>query len=279
MKRFIKQILGVIGLYHPVQLRYRAILSGIKRISYRISYRSFRGTGFLCNICGSSYSRFVPGIPDAENEVAITKHQVIAGYGDHIFCPNCLSNARERLVIACLDDLFILEGKSVLHFSPEKYVYRYVKSKANVVTADLNPGFYSLIDPAVRKEDATQLQLPENTFDLIIANHVLEHIPDDLQAMQEFFRVLKPGGSAILQVPYSEILETTIETPGIHDPALQSLLYGQNDHVRIYALNDYLKRLRHAGFTAEPLPASTLEKYQKYATQPGEVFFNISKPA
>ena len=157
-------------------------------------------------------------------------------------------------------------------------VYDYLKKKGTVVTADLHPGFYRHIDPAVRQEDITALSFADGSFDLLVANPVLEHIPDDRRAMAECFRVLKPGGRAVLQVPYSVLLNDTLESPNIHDPDLQSVLYGQEDHVRIYALKDYMCRLEQAGFEVAMAKDPERTAMLAFATQPGEEFILVSKP-
>ena len=102
---------------------------------------------------------------------------------------------------------------------------------------------------------------------MIIANHILEHIPEDIKAIKEMFRVLKNGGMAILQVPYSQKLATTIEDPFISDPHKQEQLYGQKDHVRIYALADYLSRLKIGGFEVKVLQSETLDQFKANAIQ------------
>jgi len=106
----------------------------------------------------------------------------------------------------------------------------------------------------------------------------MEHIPDDKKAMKEIFRVLKHGGFAVLQVPYSMILDNTIEDPAIDNPQLQSALYGQRDHVRIYQLRDYVARLESAGFIVKQFHHEQLKHLDQYAIQQGEVFLDIRKP-
>jgi len=103
------------------------------------------------------------------------------------------------------------------------------------------------------KMDITDIQYPDASFDAIICNHVLEHVPDDRRAMRELYRVLKPGGWAILQVPYSEQITQSIEDPSITTPEARARVFGQEDHVRIYAKEDYLTRLEEAGFRMELL--------------------------
>lgn len=277
MKELFKSILKSIGLYHPLQSWYRQMLFNKRLQQTRKLYANFRGEGYTCNICQQSYSRFVPDQPSPENKTAITKNEMIAGYGENILCPNCLSTARERLVVARLAEMD-LTGKEVLHLSPEKNVYEFIEAKANVTTADLLPGFYRTIDGLVRKEDATSFSFDNASFDIIIANHILEHIPADVLAMKEIYRVLKPGGKAILQVPYSEKLTATQEMPGINDPARQSALFGQKDHVRNYALTDYVSRLQNSGFIVSVIPYSALAAYYTNAIQENECFFEIEKP-
>jgi SAM-dependent methyltransferase len=223
------------------------------------------------------YSRFADDHPSGCDKHAIESNKVIAGYGENIICPECMSTARERLVLAMLDDLRLHNGK-VLHLSPEKHVYARLKKDNDVITADLIPGFYRVIDNNIQSADATALKFDNGQFDLVVANHIMEHIPDDRKALKEIYRVLKPGGSAILQVPYSEMLSATIEDLSINDPVLQSKLYGQKDHVRIYALNDYIQRLSDAGFIVNKISYESLSDHYKYAIQQNECFLEIRKP-
>ncbi len=278
MKEFCKNILKQIGVYHPLQSFYRQIIFSFLNKKYKWQYRKYKGSGFCCNVCGATYNKFVPGHPSPENRHALEANQVIAGYGNNVFCPNCLSTSRERLVIGLLNDKLSVEGKKILHLSPEKNIYRYLSSGANVTTADLLPGFYKTIDGLVQKQDATKFSYADHSFDLVIGNHILEHIPDDYKAMKEIYRVLKPGSGAVLQVPYSETNTETIESPGINDPEMQSKLYGQKDHVRIYALKDYVTRLQHTGFLVSVIPYSDLHTYYPNAIQKGECFLLIRKP-
>ena len=277
MKEALKNILKKLGLYYFLQANYRNILSNVKRANYKIQYAKYKGKGFECNCCGASYSIFVPDYPAAENANAINTNEVIAGYGENILCPACLSTARERLIIALLKNEINISGKKILHFSPEKNIYNFIKQHNEVITADLQPLFYKIIDGKIKNEDATRLSFAGNSFDVIIGNHILEHIPDDAKAMEEMYRVLKPGGRAILQVPYSTKILNTLETHEINNPEKQSALYGQKDHVRIYQLQDYINRLQNAGFKVEVIDYSKLNAYYKNAIQPSEVFLSILK--
>ncbi len=95
--------------------------------------------------------------------------------------------------------------------------------------------------------DVTNIQFPDASFDVILCNHVLEHVGDDRRAMRELYRVLRPGGWAILQVPMDLSRESTFEDPSVTDPRERTRLFGQWDHVRLYG-RDYALRLRAAGF-------------------------------
>lgn len=278
MKEVLKKILKSAGIYHPLQSAYRELLTWLQRNIYRVRYRKFKGKGFTCIVCKSQYSEFGDDHPAKENQYAISKFNVIAGYGKNIICPYCLSTARERLVIAILSQ-FDLQGKEILHLSPEKNVYHLISEQADVITSDITPGFYKTIDRSILWQDATKLTFRDNCFNMVIANHVLEHIPDDKQALKEIFRVLKPGGSAILQVPYSESINETFENSDITDPHVRSAMFGQNDHVRIYSLADYVQRLKNTGFTVRILSYDQLKHLYKYAIQKDECFLEIIKPS
>lgn len=273
-----KNILHSLGIYHPLQSHYRNFVFHVKKLFFKISFFSYKGHGYTCNVCQQQYFRFVDDWPAAENKNALSIHNVIAGYGKNIICPNCLSNARERLVIDMLQRHIYIENKKILHLSPEKNVYHYLISKSQVVTADLVPGFYKNIDKHIKQEDLTALSFADQSLDVVIANHVLEHIPDDLKAMSEIFRVLKKGGVAILQVPYSETISETIEEPLIENPKRQSALFGQKDHVRIYQLKDYISRLEQSGFIVSEINYKELSAFHQHSIQLDETFLDIKKP-
>lgn len=254
------------------------VSGAVKRVISRIKFSKYKGTGFLCNVCGHSYEYFVDDLPSAENRSALEKNSVVAGYGKNIICPNCGSTARERLVLIMLNEHFAVFGKKVLHLSPEKYIYDFLKMKAaEVITADLHPGFYKHINAKTQEADLLKLPFGDEIFDLVVGNHILEHIPNDSKALSEIYRVIKRGGRAILQVPYSESNSSTLENPVINNAKEQSRLFGQKDHVRIYAFNNYVDRLRKAGFKVNVLRSSELELYAGHAIQEGEHFLMIYK--
>lgn len=270
MTTVLKKILQQLAIYHPLQTFYRSCLVAATNQYYQLTYAKYKGKGFICNFCNTSYEKFVPEYPNAAIANAIDSNQVIAGYGPNVYCPNCMSKNRERLLLAILENMLPIDNKKILHFSPEKNLYKYLATKANVTTVDIVPGFYKKIDSTISYADATNLHFENANFDMIIANHILEHIPEDKTAMKEMYRVLKPGGVAILQVPYSEKRTATIEDPFIKDSTKQEQLFGQKDHVRIYALTDYVHRLTVSGFTVNVITPIMLSQYAKFAIQAQE---------
>jgi SAM-dependent methyltransferase len=138
-------------------------------------------------------------------------------------------------------NLFDGRPKRLLHVAPEIQLSHRLKRVPGVdyLSIDLAWG------RAMMRADITNLLFPHDSFDVIYCSHVLEHIPNDHKAMTEFYRVLKPSGWAILQVPIKG--KTTFEDPSVTSPAERERLFGQSDHVRIYG-EDYVDRLERAGF-------------------------------
>lgn len=112
------------------------------------------------------------------------------------------------------------------------------------VKVDLNSPF------ADSYVDVCSLPFPDNTFDVIFCNHVLEHVRNDSTAISELYRVLRPAGWAVMQVPVEKSLTVTVEDPLIVDPLERERHFGQHDHVRLYG-SDYAERLTLCGFRVE----------------------------
>lgn len=151
-----------------------------------------------------------------------------------------------------------------MHFAPEEIFWQLFTSLKDIDywPVDLDPSRYG---GKVRKAvDITDITFDNDSFDLIMCTHVLEHIPDDKKAMRELYRVLKPGGMAFLNVPLFN-MPATLEKPEYNTPELRLKYYGQEDHVRAYGL-DYPQRLVDAGFkvqlfTMNGLDEKTLKRY------------------
>ena len=209
----------------------------------RIKALYYGGDRYVCPLCGARLRKFLPG--GLKLPVLKDKEVVGGGYHPNILCPFCRSLDRTRLLYLYLlhkTNLF-QKPRKILHFAPEKWIEDRVLQLpgADYLSADLHA------DNAMIKMDITDIRFPDNSFDVIICNHVLEHVVDDGKAMRELHRTLKPGGWAILQVPISLVLEKTYEDFSITTAAGREQAFGQWDHVRIYA-RDYKDRLEKAGF-------------------------------
>jgi SAM-dependent methyltransferase len=201
------------------------------------------GSGQDCPLCGWHFRRF---LPTGVKSPAYAEFGIVGGgYRQNAICPRCWSSDRERHLFLFLRDHTPLfhDPLRVLHIAPELNLSRLLRGRDNL---DYLSGDISSPRAMVRL-DVTRLGLPDGSFDVVLCNHVLEHIPDDRQAMSELFRVLSPGGWAVLQVPYAPALAETIEDPAVTTPEDRERIYGQHDHVRLYG-RDYLDRLERTGF-------------------------------
>ena len=192
-------------------------------------------------------------------------------------CPRCGSLERHRLLQLYLKNKTDFFNKSlrVLHISPLEIFRNDWSNLPNLeyISIDLLSTITTL------QVDISNIPLPDNQFDWIICYHVLEHISDDAAAMKELFRVLKPGGTAILQVPINSLLEKTYEDPSITSPQDRERAYGQTDHLRTYGL-DYKDRLEKSGFIVKPLDYTKElgdDLITKYCLMKSEVMYLCTK--
>ena len=212
------------------------------------------GNRLECPFCGGHFRRFRPA---GFHYPVIIEKQVIGGHWhrDNV-CPRCMSNARERLAYLYLKDRTSVfkQPARLLHVAPEPQLAKVFKRSSNIkyVSADLfEAGVMS-------RFDIQKTPFADETFDVVICNHVMEHVSDDSVAMAEVHRILKPGGWAMLQVPIALRLDHTIEDPTATTEAQRIERFGQEDHVRLYCRRDYIQRLKAAGFKvqAESYPAT-----------------------
>ena len=217
----------------------------------------FKGTTFKDPIDGKSFRKMLPYGYGAQRTNALS--------------PSTLSLERHRLLWLYLKNEtdFFTEQKKVLHIAPEQCFLKRFKEQPNLdyITADL----YSPI--ADVKADICDLPFEENSFDVVFCNHVLEHIVDDAKAMSELYRVLKPGGLGVFQIPQDLSLDETYEDFSITSKEERKKHFGQYDHVRVYG-KDYFNRLRNADFTVSEVDYSkTLspELITKYCLVKGEI--------
>lgn len=230
------------------------------------------GNRLECPFCGWRFRRFKPA---GFHYPVIIEKQVIGGHWheDNV-CPRCMSNARERLAYLYLKDrTSVFERPArLLHIAPEPQLARTFKRSPNIkyVSADLfEPGVMS-------RFDIQRMPFRDQTFDIVICNHVMEHVSEDSVAMAEVHRILKADGWAMLQVPIALKLDRTIEDPTAVTDEQRIERFGQEDHVRLYSRPDYLARLQAAGFSvrAESYPVALgSDKVQRFGlVQEEEVF-------
>lgn len=263
----------------PAQAGY--LLRSIKLSANKAIYA---GSNYYCPLCDRFYRKFFTGGFDLP--VIQHFHIIGAGIRPNMVCPGCSSTDRDRLIHIAVTspDLQFFPAESLLHIAPEPSLSDWITSHKKEILQDYIrgvkyfEGFYYQKDTQLL--DLNELPFENNRFERIICNHVLEHIPDDKKAMAELFRVLKPGGMAILQVPWSPLLEETIEDPSHISVAEREIHYGQFDHVRLYG-NDYTTKLTNAGFVVSSYLPNELGFEDNYlisvAINPKEVIFVVTK--
>lgn len=240
----------------PLLIRFSYVLKPILELA-------LKGKNYTDPIDGKSFRTFLP-----------------YGYGtqrQNVLSPSTLSLERHRLLWLYLknDTNFFSAKLKVLHFAPEQCFLNRFRAMDNLdyTTTDLNSPIADV------KADICNLPFNDNQFDVILCNHVLEHILDDKTAMKELYRVLKPGGWGVFQIPQDLKREKTFEDNTITDKKERAKIFGQYDHVRVYGL-DYFDKLRAVGFTVEAIDYSknlTTEDLDKYRLAPGELIPVVRK--
>lgn len=200
----------------------------LRRVLYQLFYK---GKKHSCSVCKAELNQFI-------------EHNHL-GFQDKI-CPNCGSLGRTRTLIKLLENEYLNTDSIVrlLEFSPHRSSFNYFSNLPFVLyTAnDFEDEFL-----AHTKHDITALPFNDYGYQIIVCYHVLEHVLNDKQAMHELYRVLDSNGVALLQVPFL-IDQPTLENPAYNTPELRLEHYGQEDHVRYYGLNDFVKQLQSVGF-------------------------------
>jgi len=246
------------------------------RLKKQIRLMLHKGDKYICPFC--NYSSRDLSITGIDIPILIEK-QVIGGGKRFGGCYNCDSTDRERLIYIYLTEKVKIfnagKNQCILHIAPEKILSRLLLDFCfnKYVCGDLFTEGYQY--PAhVQNINVLNIPYDDNTFDLIICNHVLEHIPTDLEAMKELQRVLKIGGQAILQVPISKNSAQTFEDFSVTDQKQREIVFGQFDHIRIYG-QDYVNRLEESGFKVTRINISN--EYMKYGLNIDEDIFICEK--
>jgi predicted SAM-dependent methyltransferase len=196
---------------------------------------------------------------------------------NNVLSPSTLSLERHRLLWLYLKNEtdFFSSKLKVLHFAPEQAFYKRFRKLPNVdyITTDLDSPLADV------QADICNLPFKDNEFDVILCNHVLEHIPDDTKAMQELYRILKPNGWGVFQIPQDLSREKTFEDHTITDRIERAKIFGQYDHVRVYG-RDYFDKLRTIGFKVEEVDYTsklTKEEVTKFCLAKGEIIPVVKK--
>lgn len=209
----------------------RKYLQLVSHVALKAVALFYKGNEVECPVCGSQFARFMPyGRTNPRNNA---------------LCPSCLALERHRLMWVYLQEKtnFFQAPLKVLHVAPEHcFIHRFeAMNNLDYITADIESPLAKV------KMDIHAIPFEANTFDVAFCNHVMEHVDNDIQAMSELHRVLKPNGWAIIQSPMDVSRSTTLEDPAITSEADREKHYWQKDHVRLYG-QDYQNRLEKVGF-------------------------------
>ncbi len=222
-----------------------------------------KGDKYTDPIDGKSFRKFLPYGYTVMRENALS--------------PSTFSLERHRLLWLYLknETTFFTASKKMLHIAPEQCFINRFKQLNNLdyVTVDLHSPIADI------KADICNLPFSDNSFDIIFCNHVLEHIENDTKAMQELFRVLRPAGFGVFQIPQDLNRVTTFEDNTITNTKERTKLFGQYDHVRIYG-RDYFNALRAVGFIVNEVDYTTCfsnEEITRYCLAKGEILPIVSK--
>ena len=204
---------------------------------------AYLGRGRKCPLCGSKRRKFMPYGYVTTREDAL--------------CPRCLALERHRMIwlwITRQTDLLERRPR-LLHIAPEVSLMRHLtplyQGSDNYITADLESPLADM------HFDVQQIPLKSKSIEVVICNHLLEHVENDIVALKELHRVLRPGGWGIVLVPEDRTRATTFEDDSVTDREERTRLFGQYDHRRVYG-RDYDDRLRSVGFRVERIPCRAI---------------------
>lgn len=234
---------------------YKKLISEKHRITIRRRFSRIRTIGYLgnnvtCNCCNLTFRKFLSKGHHRKRENAE--------------CPYCGSLERTRVIKFYLErEVFSHKTPHrVLHFAPEKCLETLFKGQQfEYIDADINPAY------AHNQIDITQIPFPENYFDLIICSHVLGHVLDEKKAISELYRVLQPGGQAIVLSLLMPDRGKTLEMPELETSEEKLLFYGEPDLFRRHG-RDFITRLQQEEWKVDcidyskHLPPNFQTKYQ-----------------
>lgn len=210
-----------------------------------------------CSICNAQVAAWKPH-PYIEQRSEFMKLMQTVGSDMSVYqCPNCGCTDRDRhlwLYFQALGLPAALRGARLLHLAPERHLEAAFGAcgPSEYVRGDLFPS-----RPDHQKVNAEDMQFADGAFDIIVCNHVLEHVQSPQRALAEFYRCLKPRGLLVAQTPYSPLLKKTFELKEFPGEEFAKLFYGQADHVRLFA-DDIVALFHDAGFQGELMSHASL---------------------
>lgn len=236
---------------------------------------------FCCPVCQSHTTYFKPMSADMVAKLAahdyahpffLTETLNFNAY----MCPLCGASDRERLYALYLRERLQVGSWNLLDFAPSRAFSSVLKRMPGISYRSAD-----LYDPrADDKVDITAQPYADESFDIFICSHVLEHVRDDKKALSELYRILRPGGFGIVMVPLVDGIEQTLESPFVVTGAERWKWYGQDDHVRQYAKGDFIRRIEGAGFTVRQLGQDYFgqSKFEDHGIHSRSVLYVAEKP-
>ncbi|MFA5573735.1 MAG: methyltransferase domain-containing protein [Brumimicrobium sp.] len=256
IKKIYKYLLNT--LPRPLLIRLSYVFRSVAPIIYK-------GNEVECPVCERSFRKFL-------------SYGSSVSHRENVLCPYDLTLERHRLIWFYLKEHtdFFSKPIELLHIAPEQCFHGLFKKQANLkyLTGDL-------VSPIADMHfDLHEIPLEDNRFDVTFCNHVMEHVDDPIQCMKELYRVLKPGGWGIMQVPQDLSREVTYEDPTITSPAEREKHFWQKDHLRLFG-RDYPDWLRKAGFQVDEFVVEkefTQEQIDYFRLAKTEILYIARKP-
>jgi len=230
------------------------VLRVLRKIE-RVIIKSSVEFKYSCSVCGNKIVSF-DRLPDYYFEM-FDKHQYIHSlfYSEtfnylNYSCSSCGSSDRNRLYAIYFKKRFAEISESgkkykFLDIAPDKNLADWIKKHSYIEYRSVD----LFMETADDKADITDLKIyNNNSFDIILCSHVLEHIVEDLKAIKEIYRILRPGGYAIIMVPILLSLKEDLYNPDWITERDRWKYYGQNDHVRMYSKEGFISKLVNSGF-------------------------------
>ncbi|MBE7072902.1 MAG: methyltransferase domain-containing protein [Ruminococcaceae bacterium] len=209
----------------------KKVYRGISKAGYKAGMKiSPDDKNVFCSCCGLRFKKFKQG--DHYERPDFYDLSLFSGQRQDIACPYCGSLPRHRILAAwCNENIDLIRSKDILYFAPEKSMTIWMDSNGiKFKTADL-------YDPeADLNIDIQKTGLESESFDVIICNHVLEHVSDVMTALNEMKRILRSGGLFICSFPVSPDVELVLEDPSAVTGQDRRRVYGQSDHVRLFGM-------------------------------------------